>query len=142
MTRRIMAVGNGNELFEMVGGRVFRHTYDPQRGAYIPINEDFDGSPWANCRREGITVATALAGPLAALEQQNKAANAPRFDLETWRTSNEAAAWDKWYAEQCELGDDGEPLASEWGPWDDWHAERQELADYDASMDTASPRGQ
>jgi hypothetical protein len=69
--KRIMAVGNGNELYEAIGGRVYRHAYDPALGRYIMIQEDFDGSPWANCRRENITLAGALAAPLSALELQN-----------------------------------------------------------------------
>jgi hypothetical protein len=73
MTKRIMAVGNGDELHEAVNGRVYRHVYDERTQRYIPIQDDFDGSTWANCRREriSITIADMLAAPLTALEAQN-----------------------------------------------------------------------
>ena len=38
--KRILAVGNGDELLEQVNGRVLRHVYDERSGRYIAIQED------------------------------------------------------------------------------------------------------
>jgi hypothetical protein len=50
MTKRIMAVGNGDELHEAVNGRVYRHVYDDARSVISPFK----------------TTSTARPGPIAA----------------------------------------------------------------------------
>lgn len=98
MSKRIMAVGNGDELHEAINGRVYRHVYDERSGRYVTLSEDFDGSPWANCRRERITVAALVsalvAAPLAAITAQNKAAGlaAELADID----ATQAAAANRW----------------------------------------------
>ncbi len=74
MNKRIMAVGNGNELHEVVNGRVYRHVYDERSGRYITISEDAASSYAVNCRRERVTARGLMGNILDSLGTHNEAA--------------------------------------------------------------------
>ncbi len=74
MNKRIMAVGNGDELHEVVNGRVYRHVYDERSGRYITLNEDAASSYAANCRRERVTARGLMGNILDSLGAHNEAA--------------------------------------------------------------------
>ena len=56
MSKRILAVGNGDELLEQVNGRVFRHVWDERSKRYLIIQEDGASAYAARLRKVGIRV--------------------------------------------------------------------------------------
>ncbi len=54
--KRILCTGNGDELLEQVGGRVYRHVYDQRSKRYITIGEDVSSSYGVQVRAHGFRV--------------------------------------------------------------------------------------
>ena len=66
MSKRILAVGNGDELLEQVNGRVYRHVYDERSGWYITIQEDGASAYAARLRKTGAVVNVPTLGEVMA----------------------------------------------------------------------------
>lgn len=91
MRKRIMAVGNGDELHEVVNGRVYRHVYDERSGRYITIGEDEASSYAVNCRRERVTARGLVGNILDSLGAHNEAAIADAQQADYARTMRAAS---------------------------------------------------
>ena len=92
MSKRILAVGNGDELLEQVNDRIFRHVWDERSGRYITIQEDGASAYAARLRKVGICVTDPARFDQAAAQLDAAYESMAAADLD----ATHAAASNRW----------------------------------------------